>query len=105
MDVNPPQPKISMHNDEVIAYLADAMYLKKTTTSISGGPLEKAIYSAAFAIIHAHQMLTKLGVNLKWTNYYSSPTRYIPGSRAEPGSRSNKLYCEALTGVADPVTT
>ena len=68
MDVNPPQPKISMHNDEVIAYLADAMYLKKSTTSISGGPLEKAIYSAAFKIIDAHQMLTKLGVNLKWTD-------------------------------------
>jgi hypothetical protein len=60
--------KVSMHNDEVIAYLADAMYLKKTTTSISGGELEMAIYNAAFAIIQAHKMLTTQGVTLKWTD-------------------------------------
>ena len=60
--------KVSMHNDEVIAYLADAMYLKKTSTNISGGELEKAIYNAAFAIIQTHKMLTKLGVTLKWTD-------------------------------------
>jgi len=60
--------KVSMHNDEVVAYLADAMYLKKTATSITGGALEKAIYDAAFAIINAHKMLTKLGVTLKWTD-------------------------------------
>lgn len=60
--------RVSMHNDEVIAYLADAMYLKATKTSISGGPLEKAIYDAAFDIIDAHHMLTKHGVTLKWTD-------------------------------------
>lgn len=60
--------KVSMHNDEVIAYLADAMYLKKSATNITGGALEKAIYDAAFAIIKAHKMLTKLGVALKWTD-------------------------------------
>jgi hypothetical protein len=60
--------KVSMHNDEVIAYLADAMYLKKTATNVSGGQLEMAIYKAAFKIIDAHKMLTKVGVTLKWTD-------------------------------------
>ena len=60
--------KVSMHNDEVAAYLADAMYLKATKTSVSGGTLEMAIYNAAFAIIDAHKMLTKKGVALKWTD-------------------------------------
>ncbi len=58
--------KVSMHDDEVIAYLADAMYLKKTATSVSGGKLEMAIYNSAFQIIHTHKMTTKLGVALKW---------------------------------------
>lgn len=60
--------KLSTHNDEVIAYLTDAMYLKKNATSISGGELEMAIYKAAFAVIHAHKMLTKQSVTLKWTD-------------------------------------
>ncbi len=60
--------KVSMHNDEVVAYLADALYLKKTSTGISGGQLEMAIYNAAFQIINTHKMLTKLGVTLKWTD-------------------------------------
>jgi hypothetical protein len=60
--------KVSMHDDEVVAYLADAMYLKKTFTGISGGKTEMAIYNAAFQIITAHKMLVKLGVVLKWTD-------------------------------------
>lgn len=60
--------KVSMHNDEVVAYLADALYLKKTSTGISGGKLEMAIYNAAFGIIAAHKMLTKPSVSLKWTD-------------------------------------
>lgn len=56
--------KVSMHNDEVAAYLADAMYLKATKTSISGGALERAIYDAAFRIIDVHKMLAKPGVIL-----------------------------------------
>jgi hypothetical protein len=60
--------KVSMHNDEVAAYLADAMYLKVTKASIAGGALEMAIYDAAFKIIDAHKMLTKQGVTLKWTD-------------------------------------
>ena len=60
--------KVSMHNDEVVAYLADALYLKKTSTSVSGGKLEMAIYNAAFDIITAHKMLTKQCVTLKWTD-------------------------------------
>lgn len=58
--------RISMHDDEVIAYLADAMYLKASAvTSVSGGAQEKAIYAAAFTIIDTHKMLTKPGVQLK----------------------------------------
>lgn len=60
--------KVSMQNDEVVAYLADAMYLKKTMTRVSGGAAEMAIYGAAYAIIDAHHMLTKPGVRLKWTD-------------------------------------
>ena len=60
--------KVSMQNDEVVAYLADAMYLKKTMTTVSGGVPEMAIYKAAYAIIDAHHMLTKHGVTLKWTD-------------------------------------
>lgn len=60
--------KVSMHEDEIIAYLADAMYLKKSLTNISGGKTEMAIYNAAFAILTQHKMLTKLGVALKWSD-------------------------------------
>jgi hypothetical protein len=60
--------KVSMHNDEVVAYLADALYLKKTSTGVSGGKLEMAIYNAAFQIINTHKMQTKLGVMLSWTD-------------------------------------
>jgi hypothetical protein len=60
--------KVSMHEDEIVAYLADAMYLKKTATGISGGKTEMAIYNAAFGIIAQHKMLTKLGVALKWSD-------------------------------------
>ena len=57
---------IPMHDDEVIAYLADAMYLKASKlATVSGGAQEKAIYAAAFNIIDKHQMLTKPGVALK----------------------------------------
>lgn len=67
MDVKPTKGvKVSMHDDEVVAYLADAMYLKKSATAISGGKAEMAIYDAAFQIIAAHKMLSKLGVALKW---------------------------------------
>jgi hypothetical protein len=52
--------KISMHNDEVVAYLADALYLMKTSAAISGGEAEMAIYNAAFKIITTHKMQTKL---------------------------------------------
>lgn len=60
--------KLPMQDDEVVAYLADAMYLKSNHTNVGGGPLEMAIFKAAFAIIDAHQMLIKQGVALKWTD-------------------------------------
>jgi hypothetical protein len=65
MDVKGWKP--SMHNDEVTAYLADAMYLRLTKTTVSGGPQEMAIYNAAFAVIDKHQMLAK-PVSLKWAD-------------------------------------
>lgn len=58
----------SMQDEEVVAYLADAMYLRANHTSISGGALEMAIYKAAFAIVDARDMLTRLGVVLRWTD-------------------------------------
>lgn len=60
--------KVSMHDDEIVAYLADALYLRANHTSVSGGTLEMAIYKAAFAIVDTRQMLTKHGVVLKWTD-------------------------------------
>ena len=60
--------KVSMHNDEVVAYLADALYLLMTSTRITSGQAEMAIYNAAFNIIAAHKMQTKVGVMLKWTD-------------------------------------
>lgn len=56
----------SMQDEEVVAYLADALYLRANHTSVSGGALEMAIYKAAFAIVDARNMLTRLGVILKW---------------------------------------
>jgi len=61
-------PTLSMHNDEVIAYLADAMYLRATKTTVAGGALETAIFNAAFAIVDKHQLLTRHNVKLKWTD-------------------------------------
>jgi hypothetical protein len=66
MDVKKIKPP-SMQDDEVVAYLADAMYLRANHTSVSGGALEMAIYNAAFAIVDARHMLTK-HVALKWTD-------------------------------------
>ena len=61
--------KVTMHNDEVIAYLADAMYLKASNmTSVSGGPLEKAIYTAAFNLIDDRKLLTMRGTRLSWSD-------------------------------------
>lgn len=60
--------KVAMDNDEVVAYLADAMYLKATQTSVSGGALEMAIYNAAFKIVEDKKLLAKPGVVLKWSD-------------------------------------
>ena len=58
----------SMQDEEVVAYLADAMYLRANHTTVSGGALEMAIYKAAFAIVDGRNMLTGLGVTLRWTD-------------------------------------
>lgn len=58
--------KLGMHNDEVVAYVADAAYLRATRTSITGGPLEKAIFSAAFALVDGRNLLTKPGTTMTW---------------------------------------
>jgi len=49
-----------MQDDEVVANLADAMYLTANHTNVGRGPLEMAIFKAALAIIDVHQMLGKL---------------------------------------------
>lgn len=59
-------PVPSMQNDEVVAYLADALYLRATSTKVSGGAQEMAIFNAAFAIVDGHKMLAKPGTALKW---------------------------------------
>jgi hypothetical protein len=58
----------SMQDEEAVAYLADAMYLRANHTSISGGALEMAIYTAAFAIVDGRDMLTRPGVVLRWSD-------------------------------------
>ena len=58
----------SMQDEEVVAYLADALYLRANHTSISGGALEMAIYKAAFAIVDARKMLATHAVLLKWSD-------------------------------------
>jgi hypothetical protein len=65
LDVKP-QNLSRRHGDEVLAYIADSMYLKAAHTPISGDPPTMAIYDAAFAIITKHNMLTKHGIALKW---------------------------------------
>ena len=60
--------RVSMHDDEVVAYLADAVCLRSSKTTVSGGAPEMAIYKAAFAIVDARQMATKPGVALRWTD-------------------------------------
>lgn len=59
---------VTMHNDEVVAYIADAMYLRATKTSVSGGKAEMAIYTAAFSLVDTKQLLTKPGVTLSWAD-------------------------------------
>jgi hypothetical protein len=61
--------KVTMHNDEVIAYLADAMYLKAMNmSSVGGDPLAKAIYTAAFKLIDSKKLLTMRGTKLSWSD-------------------------------------
>jgi len=61
--------KVTMHNDEVIAYLADAMYLKAMSmNSVGGDPKAKAIYAAAFKLIDDRKLLTMRGTKLTWSD-------------------------------------
>lgn len=64
-DVN--DTKITMHNDEVAAYVADALYLKLSDVhQVAGGAQEKAIFNAAFAIVDSKKMVKKAQVALRW---------------------------------------
>jgi hypothetical protein len=58
--------KVTMHNDEVAAYLSEAIYLRDTNTRFTGSALVMAIYEAAWAIVDAHKMLKRKGVKLSW---------------------------------------
>lgn len=61
-----PMYKLSMHSEEVVAYLADAMYLRATRASIAGDADVMAIYDAAFAIVDGRKMLTRHRVTVSW---------------------------------------
>jgi hypothetical protein len=56
------------NNEEALAYIADAMYLRATKTTVSGSPEAKAIYKAAFDLVDTKKMLAKSGVTLKWSD-------------------------------------
>jgi len=59
--------KITMHNDEVAAYLADALYLKLSDIhQVGGGAPEQAIFNAAFAIVDSKKMIKQAQVALRW---------------------------------------
>lgn len=59
--------KITMHNDEVVAYIADALYMKANKTQGSTTVDEdKKILDAARAIVDQHKLLEKPGVTLTW---------------------------------------
>jgi hypothetical protein len=56
------------NGDEALAYIADAMFLQSTKTTISSDPKGEAIYDAAFALISQRKLLTQRGVALKWSD-------------------------------------
>ena len=60
--------KPSELQDEVAAYLADALFMRANNQKIPAGnpPLVTAIYAAADAIIDKHKLTTKKGVTLSW---------------------------------------
>jgi hypothetical protein len=59
--------KPSELQDEVAAYVADALYLRMTKTKpTSPDPLVMAIYTAAFGVVDGHKLVTTPGVTLKW---------------------------------------
>ena len=63
-----PMYRISMHNEEVVAYLADAMYLRATSAKIAGDANVMAIYAAAFALVDGRKMLKRHGVTVTWAD-------------------------------------
>lgn len=65
MDVQ--KNKITMHNDEVVAYLADALYMKANKTNATTNSEEdKKILDAARALVDQYKLLEKPGVTLTW---------------------------------------
>lgn len=59
--------KITMHNDEVVAYIADALYMKANKTNATTKSLEdQKILDAARAVVDQHKLLEKPGVTLTW---------------------------------------
>ena len=59
--------KPSELQDEVAAYIADALYLRMLKQSVSSSDsLVMAIYKAAFAIVDTNKLATKSGVTLTW---------------------------------------
>ena len=59
--------KITMHNDEVVAYIADALYMKATNIKASTNSAEdKKILDAARALVDQHKLLETPGKTLTW---------------------------------------
>lgn len=59
--------KVTMQDDEVVAYIADALYMKANKTNASATSEEdKKILVAARALVDQHKMLERPGVTLTW---------------------------------------
>jgi hypothetical protein len=55
------------HQDEAVAYLADALYLRAARISVSFPIAQtKTLYDAAFALVDGRKMLQKPGMTLQW---------------------------------------
>jgi hypothetical protein len=68
MDVGVPAVALPNNDDEIVAYVADALYQRLTGTTVPAGTgkLEMAIFNAAYALVDKHQMVKRRGVVLTW---------------------------------------
>ncbi|MFK7913440.1 MAG: hypothetical protein AB8B93_05960 [Pseudomonadales bacterium] len=78
-----PYKKLTMHKDEAIAYLADAIYMRALQVKLTNTGKVKALYDAAYALVDQKQLLTKPGTALKWDECQSllAAIKAIPAYR------------------------